>query len=246
MRILSILVFVFLITPKLYANILVIGDSHTAGPFGKYLHDKLTEYYPEKTIVTLGHSSSALIHWWSEKVYSLSGGVGHHMSANGKYYKNPNPTHWRVKREVPKLLPLLDNPILHDQWQQQLPGAIEVDTIVFALGANDRRAISRNDGTRTRAFEERKQIIIEALDEVERRGLKCIWIAPPHSVIRPLAVGDTTYQYIVEAVGQRCPIYDSRKFVARYCDQVHFNCTRALGTARTWAHEVADFIKVNL
>lgn len=240
------LLLTLIFTQTLFANILVIGDSHTAGPFGSFLHDDLVEKFPRETVVTLGHSSAAPTHWWSSNRVRLDDGVSHHLSSNGINQRFSIP--WRAHRlyPVPKLRNLLKNMLHQRSWRRAIGHEITPDVVVFALGANDRRIISTNNGEPTRSYPDRRQIISDMVSEVKGMGLRCIWIAPPHSITRPLAVGDLTYQYIVEAVKERCPIYDSRKYVARYCDRVHFNCRRAIPTARRWAGEVADFVKDNL
>lgn len=242
----AILVASFLTLSTAQADILFVGDSHTVGPFGTFTHKNLAKDHPDKMIMVYGHSSSAPIHWMSSKPIKLSGGLNHHMSYQDKYLPHPNLPDWHELQNSIPLLPLLDNPVLHPSWKVKIPMKAQLDTVIFALGANDRNAVSTDAGTRTEEFEKRVEIVDKMLIEVESRGLKCIWIGPPASISRSKAKEQTTQDYLVKAIKGRCPMFDSRKFVAKYCDQVHFNCPPAIPEARQWANEVSEFINQNL
>lgn len=228
-----------------HADIMVLGDSHTVGPFGKYLQQDLAQKFPEQVITTYAHSSSAPIHWWDDKIYKLTGGVSHRMSYQGKTYYHPGLPDWRVPYSVQKIMPVLDQVLIHSHWREVAP-IRRPDVIVFALGANDKRAVTTRDGVRTSEFAKRQVILDELLKEVESRGIKCLWVAPPSSSKRTQAQEQTTHEYLMGVIQNRCSLYDSRKFRAIYCDKVHFNCQRAFKTAEAWAQEVAEFISDNL
>lgn len=228
------------------ADILVIGDSHTVGPFGTNLHKNLASALPDKMIMVYGHSSSAPVHWMGSKPVMLSGGINHHMSFGETYLDHPNLPHWRILQPSQNLLKVLNEPVIHPQWKVKIPMKPTIDTIVIALGANDRGAVSTDSGTRTTEYAKRVQIINDLLNETESRGIKCIWIGPPSSITRSKAKEQTTHDYLVEGINNRCPLYDSRKFVAKFCDKVHFNCPPAMPDARKWAREAADFVLTHL
>ncbi len=228
------------------ADILIIGDSHTTGPFGKILHKNLTEKLNNEIILTYGHSSSAPIHWMSNKPTKLSGGINHHFGQNGIYYSHPNLPDWREKQNSLSLLNLLNNPVVHKQWREKLTREINLDTIVIALGANDRNIVSTLNGDRSSAYESRVKTLRKMLSEIKKRNLKCIWIAPPSSPLRPSKVEETTFNYLKDGIEDNCPIYDSRKFVANFCDKVHFSCKEGYSRAKMWADEVTEFVLSNL
>jgi hypothetical protein len=226
-------------------NMVVIGDSHTAGPFGRYLHQNLSKH-SELNVALYGHSSSAAIHWMQDKKYVLSGGLQHRLTVDGNYYANPNPTHWRVKREVPKLKDILKELAFHTQWQQQVGTISPIDIVVVALGANDLRTVTNEDGTPARNYQARQKYVIKMLDFIEQAGAKCLWVGPPDGIKKTPQRQSTLYRYLKEAVGNRCPFYSSNHFKATACDGVHFNCRSLLPLAKKWAGEVTEFILQNL
>ncbi|HXH73757.1 MAG TPA: hypothetical protein VNJ08_02260 [Bacteriovoracaceae bacterium] len=228
------------------ADIIIVGDSHTVGPFGDNLHKNLAQMHPGKLIAVFGHSSSAPVHWVSKTPVKLTGGLNHHLSYNGLYLPHPNQPNWRIPQDSIGLVSVLDNPVYHQAWKLKVPVKPELNTIIFALGANDRGAVSTNTGARTSEYKKRVDILDKMLIEIEQRGLKCLWIGPPSSPTGSQAMETTTHEYIVEGIKERCPMFDSRKFVAKFCDQVHFNCPPAMPMAFQWAKEAADFINANL
>jgi len=238
-------VFLFL-TISGHADILVIGDSHTAGPFGEILHKSLTHEYPDKIILTYGHSSSAPIHWMSSKSTKLSGGLNHHFSINGQYYPHPNLPNWRLPAETLSLIDLFTSPILHSQWQKKASREVNINTIIIALGANDRGAVSDEAGNRTNEFHKRVQVIHEMLGQIESRNIKCIWIGPPSSPLRTSKLEQTSHEYLVEGIQDKCPLFDSRKFIALYCDKVHFSCKKGKPIVEKWANEAFTFVRENI
>lgn len=233
-----ILILLFIISNiALSKDILLIGDSHTAGPFGKLLHKKLTASH---NIVTLGHASSAAIHWMSDTNYKLSGGVFNEMHLNGRDFNNPHSTHWREKVIVPKFKALLKNASYHIEWGQ----VFRPELIIIALGANDARSISDEQGrVRESEYKRRQSAITAMLDAIK---VPCLWIGPPNGIKKPQANQKTLYKYLEEAIIGRCEFLSSNHYMVRGCDGVHMNCSSEMHNAKSWVAESYKFIQNNL
>ncbi len=234
--------FLILISSSLFAsNILVIGDSHMAGPFGNYLHKNLKKINSTSNLVTLGHASSSSLHWMSEKDYKLSGGVFHKFSnSDGKNFNHPNPTHWREKVLVPKFEDILNTPFAHNSWTGE---KFNFDTVIIELGANDARAISDQNGKiNPWEYEKRQGFVKEMLEIVEQRNLKCFWIGPPNGIKKTQANQSVLYQMLEEVVIKNCSFFSSNHYKATGCDGVHFNCRSEKPKAKAWANEVSSWI----
>lgn len=229
------------------ANILVIGDSHTAGPFGQQLKKELQIKH---NVAVYGHSSSAAINWVEEKITNFSGGIYHGAFVSGVDLLNPAPVHWREKVATPKLKDFLSNMLKYEGWTNTT-GPIKPDVAVIALGANDLRAIANPDGSIRSSYDFRQKALLNILDQLDENQMKCFWIGPPDSVMKPSAQQDTLYNYLLEAIGNRCEFFNSRHYVAKKwleaCDGVHFSCNKeSYRIAAMWAQEVKDFINNNL
>ncbi len=234
-----ILINLFLLYNAYSANILFVGDSHTAGPFGSFIKKNLER---DHNVAVFGHSSSAAYHWINANDFKLSGGAYHAAHLDGVDFTNPNPTDWRVKVSVPKYKDFVTNMSYHSEWSKK-SGVVKPDVAVIALGANDLRTIAKSDGTIIPSSYKMRQDSIKAmLKLVSENNMKCIWIGPPDSIKKPDAQQDTLYSYLLEVVGEQCDFYNSRHFKAVHCDGIHFNCNPAINTAKKWAEEVATFI----
>lgn len=223
------------------ANILVIGDSHTAGPFGKYLFANLKNNY-QGDIVVLGHASSAPIHWLSGSAKYLSGGVYNRAYINEAILVNPNPTHWRAKVRVPNFDSLMKNTLYHESWKKKYV-SVRASTVVVALGANDFYSVTSRDGVLNQSgFNKRKAIAKSMSDKIVNSGAKCLWVKPPSGIKKNPRAQAHLYQMIDEAISKNCEIFDSSHFYVKGCDGVHMNCSSEMANARKWADEVSDFI----
>jgi hypothetical protein len=221
------------------SNILFIGDSHTAGPFGKYIKENLAQKH---NVAVFGHSSSASYHWVGEKSFFLSGGVYHGAHIADNDFKNPNPTNWKEKVIVPKFRDFVTNISYHDKWSKKT-GVMTPDVAVIALGANDARVISRPDGTIIESsYRKRKEAIQKILKLVSDNNMRCIWIAPPDGAKKIPARLDTLYEYLETTVSSQCDFFSSRHFKAKHCDGIHFSCKKGYEDAKKWALEVSDFV----
>lgn len=218
-------------------SILFIGDSHTAGPFGQLLHKKLAQFH---NVATFGHASSAAIHWLTDKEIKLSGGVFNELFIDGKTFKNPSPTHWRVKVKVPKFLPLLKDVSYHSEWSK----SFTPNLIIIALGANDARAISNDNGViRERSYNKRQLLISNMIDAL---NVPCIWIGPPNGVKKSQANQKVLYKFLEEAIIGRCDFMSSNHYMVKGCDGIHMNCSSEMDNARKWVSESFRFIQAHL
>lgn len=227
------------------SSVLVIGDSHTAGPFGSTIHSLLSREFDH--VVTLGHSSSAAYHWVMDKDYKLSGGKFNQMFLKGSQYKDPNPTNWRLKVSVPKLSLVLNDNAYHTKWKKIAGENLKADIVVIALGANDARTIANQDGTiRPNGYRQRKEAIIDMIAAVKQSGAKCVWIAPPNGIKKKEANQKAVYAYLKDAINSECPMMDSQHYKSTGCDGVHFSCSSQRPKAIKWAKEAFKFIKANI
>lgn len=239
----------FLITLSALANnILIIGDSHMAGIFGKELYKNFSR--TQHNTVVLGHASSAPIQWIGVNNSKLSGGVFNKAFIDRKHFVNPNPTHWRTKVAVPHIAPLLADIRYHKNWQNNT-SSTKPDTVVIELGANDARAIADRDGNiYQRNYDNRLSYMKRLIAMVVANNSKCIFVTPPNGKAKSAKRVKVLYEMIYKAANGSCAIYDqSIKFVASgketspRCDGYHFGCTQAdKEKAQKWAKEVFDFI----
>lgn len=240
-----IAIFLFISFTASASSVLVLGDSHTAGPFGSKIHSLLSSEFDH--VVTLGHSSSAALHWVNTKDYKLSGGKFNQMLMNGSQYKDPNPTHWRDKVSVPKLSNVLNDNAYHTKWKAIAGKNLKADVVVIALGANDARTIANQDGSiRATGYKTRKAAIIDMIASIKQTGAKCVWIAPPNGVKKTAANQKAVYDYLIDAINNECPMMDSQHYKATGCDGVHFSCASQRPKAIKWAQEAFEFIKSHI
>lgn len=238
--ILVLMFFFYSFTTLATTNIVIIGDSHSAGPFGKYLLQNLASN-ADINVALYGHSSSAPVHWLNSKEYKLSGGVQHRLSFEGVEYSNPNPTHWRTRVTVPKIENIFAQLAYHDSWQREIGNAL-VDVAVIALGANDYRAISDANGNPTSAFYSRQAYIQQMIDKLEEKNIQCVWIGPPNGIKKTDKRQNLLYRFLTEAIKNRCPMLNSNHYKATSCDGVHFSCRSGYEKAKQWAKEASDFV----
>lgn len=226
-------------------NVLLIGDSHTAGIYGVKLHEYLSKEFDN--VVTYGHSSSAAIHWLSDKDILLSGGKYNALSINKEQILDPKPVHWRVKTLVPHFMPLLENMTsLHSQWTEKIPYRLVPDLVIIGLGANDANSIADTNGViRKIEYTKRMKSIKEMITLVKSSGASCIWIGPPNGAKKSKKNQDLLYHFLRESVAADCPFFSSNHYNVNGCDGIHFNCSALRSKGIAWAKEVFEFILKN-
>ena len=239
-----ILIFALLAGAAYSKNLLFVGDSHTAGYFGQDIHKLLSKSF--ESVATFGHSSSAAVHWIGDNSYKLTGGKFNELFYLGKRLKDPNPIHWRVASLVPSFNKLIFNMAYHKSWQTQIGSRITPDIVVIALGANDARSISDQNGKiNSVSYKKRASAIESMLDKVEDIGAQCIWIGPPNGIKKSRKNQETLYKYLRSKVANRCKFMSSNHYFVNDCDGVHFNCRALRSRAFEWAQEVNNFILNN-
>jgi hypothetical protein len=234
-------------------NILFIGDSHTAASyaFGGEVQKLLSQSGKFKNIVTLGHSSSAAIHWVDDKSYKFSGGIYHALTTEkGSKLGHPNQPNWREKTSVLKFKDTITNMAIHPKWKEKI-GVVTPDIVVIALGANDAKSVSNPSGVINRsAYNQRKDNIKSMISMIEKIDAQCIWIGPPMGEKKSEANQNTLYKFLDESISNKCAFMSSNHYVARtsgkYCDGVHMSCPTERQKAKNWANETVNFILNNI
>jgi hypothetical protein len=166
MRFILLFVFVFLVCPAGYSQrILVIGDSHTVGPFGYFLQHKLVNSKKFKDVVMVGS-------WGSSAYHYLTGGP------------NKQPV---VKRENRLSENLTSTPVF-----SELLEIVKPDQIVISLGAND--VLTQWETKLENNFEcpandkacmfGKKLVFSYAqraklIELLQAYGKPCLWVTPP-------------------------------------------------------------------
>jgi hypothetical protein len=146
----------------------------------------------------------------------------------------------RVKVNVPKITLLLEDAAYHGTW----PKGFKPDLVVVALGANDARALSDNEGNiRHSQYAQREAAIVEMLQLVAG---KCIWIGPPMGKKKTEANQAVLYEFLEKNVKGICPFMSSNHYIVQGCDGIHMNCASELPNAMRWAKEVRAFIQKNI
>lgn len=217
-------------------NVLLIGDSHSVGPYGQKLFELLRN--DGHNVALFAHSSSAPLHWTADTPSKLTGGVLHKLSVEGKLYLHPNPTHWREKVETIPFAPLLQNMLYHQEWKQKVDILVP-DYVVVSLGANDYFSLTNERGEYQREnFLRRQKAIISLLEGVK----DCTWVFPPKMKKNHEERYQKLYKFLEESIQNRCEIVYSQEFQATGCDGVHFSCASELYKGHAWAKKV--FLKL--
>lgn len=229
-------------TNILAKNILIVGDSHSAGPFGSNLFNNFAKN-KENNVVAYGHASSAGLHWLGEKKYSVSGGVFQALSLEGLKFSNPHETSWRESVKVPKIDKILSEFAIHEEWKKHLTTNIQADIVVIELGANDLKAVTNDLGTPLSEYASRKRANSEIVSKVLATGAKCYWVGPPDGIHKTDKAQETLYKMLEEVTKNKCELISSRHYYVNICDGTHYSCAAGSKKAKEWADEVFKKIK---
>ena len=172
------------------SRILIVGDSHTAGPFGLGLLSALDSQPNLETALYASCGSRA--EHWTGTPYS------NRICSREKDYSQAKPVDFGAKDGSRPMKSL-----------SALVSAGKPDVVVLALGTNslptDREA----------SLDRAKKEVVRAIESAKSRGARCIWVGPPNEPTErfPKSVQDcfsSMLRTTVEANG--CRFVDSRDF----------------------------------
>lgn len=205
-----------IISANARAEVLYIGDSHSAGGFGHVLDKKLREL-PGAKVRTRARCGSSQ-DWWFKGTTTPCG--YYDRDNDGKVVRHDHP----IRAKTPLLPRLLEAPL----------AAGEKRVTIVALGSND---VGNGASKAVKASIERM------VDAIRKSGSTCIWIGPPDMRMFGKKKIDAYYSILSDALassdGPLCPVIDSRKYTsypAKGGDGVHFSAFPA--AARVWAEKV--------
>lgn len=235
------LIFTFalsLIVSSSYAkNVLIVGDSHTVGPYGHTLFNLVQK--TGNNVSVYGHSSSAPIQWMSDVSTKLTGGAYHEHASSGKNLTYKFPSDWRVPIETISFKKLLTDIRYHASWKTSV--TMKPDLVIISLGANDYNAVTDTSGKiNSYQYELRQKAITSMIDSVDAVGAKCVWVLPPDGIKKDSKRQAILYKFLTDAIQNRCEVFNSLKYKTTGCDGIHFSCASQEHKALSWANEVMD------
>lgn len=216
-------------------NILIVGDSHSVGPFGHTLFNLIKK--TENNVAIYAHASSSSYHWVAKRTYQLTGGAYHAMSVDGKAKSYPFPDDWRIKLATIPFKKIIDDMLYHQDWKKD--SKLKADIVVVALGANDYHKVTTASGEFNKiGYKINQEALTTMLLEIESIGATCLWVLPPDGIKKESTRQKLLYQFLKESIQNRCTLIDSMKYRSTGCDGIHFSCSSQSTKARIWANEV--------
>jgi hypothetical protein len=214
-RFFIILISVLLVTSshaeRLKKRILLVGDSHTAGTFGrgstkdvtvKGLHLSLMERFPHHKVFTYGNGGANPYNYFEKDVYLKYGYV---------YIDHKNR---RKRRTGMQLVPKIN----------KLLAKHRPEIVIVAHGENLMPMSARA------AAKDRDRIIRGAVDKMAQTiiqtGAKCIWIGPPSSCSRSKKPEHWMDSLKDAALKNGCHYFDGRPYTKKddgLKDCLHYN-----------------------
>lgn len=200
-------------------RVLVIGDSHSVGEYGKHLDDIIRE--TGATVETHGSCGSQPTWWYSGQkttcgYYSEN---EHGQVKRTKWHRDP------AKREshaTPRINTLLER--------------YKPDVVIVSLAAN---MINNND----------KHIVDTTnrmADDISNSGAKVFWVGSPHgspAQKKPEKI-DRVNRIVEETVSDNGPYIDARDYMRYFGgDGRHLSGSKGKAMARLWAKGVLDEIQ---
>ncbi|MBI3558267.1 MAG: hypothetical protein HY074_18525 [Deltaproteobacteria bacterium] len=225
---------VVLSTPSVRADVLFIGDSHSAGVFGEVLDARLrapglSRHSGPRTVARCGASPS----WFYSGVATHCGYFD--RGADGKVVRHSHP----LRAATPLMSTLLAYPVP--------PG--ETRITVVALGANMLELVGSPQGRKAAIGS-----ITRMIETVHAAASACIWIGPPQMRKYSARTLELFYGVLAQAVrsstGERCVLLDSRRHTAyppQGGDGIHYDFPAGAPVARAWANaafsEIREIVK---
>lgn len=179
------LAFLFILTTAAHADpmrILHVGDSHTAGSYGKFL-DALLRDLPETQVMSIGSCGSSM--GWFLGGRPIATGCGYwSKTLDGTVISSP----YGRRHVTPKLSKLMDE--------------VGPDLVIVSLGSNSLGVGSSSVS----------QSVARFINEIKTSNpkAKCLWVGPPHGMHKTEPKFGNLYRAIQKGVGDQCTFFDSR------------------------------------
>jgi len=193
--------------PKPVNTILVLGDSHSMGHFGRVIHKKLKGQYPNAKVTLVaacGKGESGF----------LSGGYAH----CGVITYKPNGRIQRPKGCKKNPCTEADGPECSEQGcrpkkLRQYLRRLKPDLVILQMGSN-----SWFKGSMKRGWPKVEKHVGKMASLIEKAGAQCLWITAPDSTKRPADSQDAFAQLYERILEGRCQVFNSRPSHHPYMD----------------------------
>jgi hypothetical protein len=206
-------------------HLIVIGDSHTAGPFGHELDSLLRAAYPGWRIETYASCGS------SPNWFLPGNGASGHTSACGTWFHRYSP---KDPATLESLTAAAPTPLIGTLLDAR------PDTVVVALGANmadwEKGGIFGLDSARTLS------------DAIVNGGARCLWIGPPDEAghmppDQAKAQVARLNGALKRSLGESCHFIESR---TTYSGSDPMRLHYPPGPAKAWAAQAAAGVEAAL
>jgi hypothetical protein len=198
------------VTPEAHTapkSILILGDSHSMGHFGKAIHKGLKSQYPEAKVTLVaacGKGESGFLY----------GGYAH----CGVITYKPNGRISRPKGCKKNPCTEADGPECSEQGcrpkkLRHYLRRLKPDLVVLQMGSN-----SWFKGSLKRGWPKVEKQINKIATLIEKAGSQCLWITPPDSSKRPVDSQDAFAQVYERVLQNRCAVFNSRPSQHPYMD----------------------------
>ena len=193
--------------PRAPERILVLGDSHSMGHFGRVIHQNLRETYPEAKVTLVAACGKG-------EGGFLAGGYAH----CGVLTRKPNGKISRPKGCKANPCTEADGPdCSKDQCRppklRTLLRRAKPDLVIVQVGSN-----SWFKGSVKRGWSGVEKKVTRIADLIEKRGAKCLWVTPPDSSKRPAESQDAFAGMYERVLSGRCSVFNSRPSSHDYMD----------------------------
>ena len=194
-------------TPLNPKTILVLGDSHSMGHFGKAIHKGLKSQYPEAKVTLVaacGKGESGF----------LSGGYAH----CGVITYKPNGRISRPKGCKKNPCTEADGPECSEQGcrpkkLRHYLRRLKPDLVVLQMGSN-----SWFKGSLKRGWPKVEKKVSKIASLIDKAGAQCLWVTPPDSSKRPTDSQDAFAEVYERVLEGRCEVFNSRPAHHPYMD----------------------------
>lgn len=214
---------IFLPIQAFGASVLVIGDSHTTGPFGKKLDELIRANH---TVVTRGACGTIGKNWQN----GTSGGCGEWNWGKGVDGKDI------ISTVTPKLDQLVDE--------------MKPDYVILQFGGNYRKMLE-NEDTKEKAKFLIPNDVVALIKTAKSQGAKCLFVTGPDTYEGRNLLPETI-DLVQQGVGEECTFFNSLEVTEypdqyvgkkrpngkKYTDGKHYSFDEGQPIAHEWAEKV--------